>query len=43
MEVSVNYNSYQQHSVWQGGNILAIRDNFEKVYHTREEYQEKAP
>lgn len=25
MEVTVNYNSYQQHSVWQGGNILATR------------------
>lgn len=43
IDVNVSFNPYQKFAVWQGGSILASWDSFEKMYHTKAEYDEHGP
>ena len=41
IKVNVTNNLAQKHVVWLGGSTIASSDNFGKMVHTREEYNEK--
>ena len=43
IKVNVTNNLAQKHVVWLGGSTIASSDNFGKMVHTREEYNEKGP
>ncbi|CAD8081161.1 unnamed protein product [Paramecium sonneborni] len=43
IKVNVSQNPFQRFAVWQGGSLMACQPQFEKVYHTRQEYQERGP
>ena len=43
VEVNVISHQMQRYAVWFGGSMLASTDEFEKVVHTRQKYEEYGP
>jgi len=43
IEVKVHQNMVQRHAVWFGGSVLGSNEQFPRICHSKEDYEEKGP